>query len=120
MYQPQLATRPYPHELHSTQTVDIQVFRQGEKLVIVNSTARSYSGFDLWVNQRYVHHVDALPAGRTIELSLWEFRDERGDVFNAGGFWRSTEPTPVRLVEAQPGPEAPLVGLITIRSEVVE
>ena len=118
-YNPEWATRPYPHELHRTQTVDMQVFRRDTGIEIVNSTARSYNDFDLWINQRYVRHVEALPAGGTIRLSLWEFHDEIGDAFYAGGFFRTYEPTPVRLVEIQPGAGQPMIGLITIRKEEI-
>ncbi len=118
-YNPALATRPYPRDSHTTQVADMQVFRDGAKLKIVNSTAKSYRDFDLWINQRFVHHVDSLLAGETLELSLWDFRDEYGDTFNAGGFFRSIPPTPVRLVEIQPAPDQKTLGLITIRREPV-
>jgi hypothetical protein len=116
-YDPAWATRPYPHELHTTHVVDMQVFRRDTSIQIVNSTARSYSDFDLWINQRYVQHVDSMPAGSTIELSLWDFHDDFGDAFYAGGFFRSYEATPVRLVEIQPGGDQKMVGLVTIRAE---
>jgi hypothetical protein len=119
-YDPNWATRPYPHELHQTAMVDMQVFRRGEKIEIVNSTAKSYRDFDVWVNQRFVRHVDALPAGGSIKLSLWDFHDENGDVFNAGGFFRTVEPTPVRLVEIQAAPDQKMLGLVAIRSEEIK
>src|SRR5690554_4532820 len=114
MYVPQRATRSYPVERHTTQTLDMQVFRNGSEIEIVNTTAHSYQDFDLWVNRRFVHHVESLPAGQSITLSLWDFFDERGERFNAGGFFRTIEPTPVRLVQIEQSPESPLVGLITI------
>lgn len=116
---PDWATRSYPTSLHRPVTVDMQVFRRDTEIEIVNSTARSYQDFDLWVNQRYVRHVDSLPAGKSIRLSLWEFHDDLGDVFNAGGFFRTYDPTPVRLVEIQPKPDQLLIGLVTIRAEEI-
>ncbi|MHC4948754.1 MAG: hypothetical protein ACYTG1_10895 [Planctomycetota bacterium] len=129
-YDPDRATRPYPHHLHlvertdeegrttaGPQIVDMQVFRDDQEIEIVNSTARGYRDFDLWINQRFVHHVESLPAGATVRLSLWDFVDDRGDVFRAGGLFRTTEPLPVRMVQIQTGPEDKLVGLITIREE---
>jgi len=116
-YFPQQATRPYPVDLHTTDTVDIQVFRDGPTLEIVNSTARTYRDFDLWVNQRYVKHVDEMRAGETLRLSLWEFHDKYGEVIAAGGFFRTVEAMPVRMVEIQPAPDEPMVGLITIPGE---
>lgn len=118
-YDPARAAQPYPRELHSTNTVDMQVFRRDTQIEIVNSTPISYSDFDLWINQQFVRHVDALPAGQTIRLSLWDFYDENGDQFNAGGFFRAYEPMPVRLVQIQPKNDGPLTGLITIRREEV-
>ncbi|MHC5023625.1 MAG: hypothetical protein ACYTGG_06900 [Planctomycetota bacterium] len=119
-YFPDRASAPYPFELHTTHTVQIQVFREGVNLEVVNATAHTYRDFELWVNQRYHMHVDELPAGSTRRFSLWDFYDERGEVINAGGFFRSYEPTPVRLVEIQPRPGQPLIGLITIRAEDAE
>ena len=57
LYDPALATRSYPAELHRAESVDVQVFRDGQTLELVNATARSYSDFDLWINQRYVRRV---------------------------------------------------------------
>ena len=116
-YDPAWATRPYPNQLHTTTTVDMQVFRTDTKMEIVNSTARSYSNFDMWINQRYVAHVESLPAGQSITLSLWDFRDVYGNTFYAGGFFRTYEATPLRMVEIQPGVDQKMVGLVTIRAE---
>jgi len=117
LYQPERATRAYPFELHSTNTIDVQVFRDHEKLEIVNTTAHEFSEFDVWINQRYVHRVPSLPAGESVTLSLWDFCDQWGGVFNAGGVWRTFEPTPVRMVEIQVSETEPLIGLIAIRAE---
>ena len=119
-HDPARATRAYPAHLHRAESVDIQVFREGQMLELVNATARSYNDFDLWVNQRFVRHVKALPAGRTVRLSLTSFYDELGEPFRAGGFFRTAEPMPVRLVEIQTGAEEPMIGLITIRAEKAE
>lgn len=119
-YDPARATRPYPDHLHRAESVDMQVFRKGDKLTIYNATARSYRDFDFWVNQQFVHHVDALAAAGKVTVSLWDFWDERGEVFNAGGIWRVYEPTPVRLVEIQLNEEEPMIQLITIRAEPVD
>ncbi len=111
------ATRPYPHHLNQANSIDIQVFRDKKWLEIVNSKPRSYRDVDLWINQRYVSHLDVLPAGRTVRLSLLEFYDERGEGVSAGGLLRTREQTPVRLVQMQLGEDEPLIGLITIRAE---
>jgi hypothetical protein len=119
-YVPELATRPYPLEQHTTATVDIQCFRRGTELEIVNATARSYENFDLWINQRYVHGIKSMPAGATVRVSLWDFADVYGRRFYAGGFFRSYPAEPVRLAEIQIAEDQPLVGLIAVRSEVIK
>jgi hypothetical protein len=111
------ATRAYPAHLHNTRTLDVQVFREGTDIRIVNTSPISFASFDLWLNKRYVRHIDALPAGETIVLSLWDFYDHRGEVFNAGGFFASYDPTPLRMTQIQLDDETPMIGLVTIRSE---
>ena len=117
VYDPTRATRPYPMDLHRAEAVDMQVFRNGTELEIINSTATTYTDLDVWVNQRYLRHVDSLPAGASVRLSLWEFFDEYGENPNAGGFFRTNPSTPVYMTEIQVDPEQPLVGLITIVPE---
>jgi hypothetical protein len=119
-FDPAWATWPYPEALHTSGNVaDMQVFRDLTEIEIVNTTAHSYSNVDVWVNQRYVAHVNAIPAGQTITISLWDFKDEYGNRFYAGGFFRTFTATPVRMVEIQTSAEAPLIGLVTIRSEEI-
>ncbi len=119
-YLPELATQPYPRNLHTTTVADIQVFRRGTDIEIVNSTARSYTDINLWVNQRYVLPIDSLAAGTTKRVSLWNFFDEYGERFYAGGFFRTYPATPVRMVEIQTKDDQPMIGLIAIRSEDIK
>lgn len=95
----------------------MQVFRDNEKIEIVNTTAKTYTDIDIWLNQRYVRHLDLLPAGESVTLSLWDFCDQWGGVINAGGVWRTYTPTPVRMVEIQTSDTEPMIGLIAIRAE---
>jgi hypothetical protein len=111
---PDAAFAPYPRTTQPAASIDMQVFRHGEDIVIVNSTARSYRDFTLWLNQRYGRTIDRLAAGETIRIHLAEFHDERGEAFRSGGFFGTEEPTPLVLTEIQESPEAPLVGLVTI------
>jgi hypothetical protein len=114
MYDPALASRAYPNDLHRAEALDIQVFRKGPSIEIVNATARSFRDFDLWINQRFVRRVEALRAGETIRLSLWDFYDVRGDRFSAGGIWRTEPPTPLRMAQIQEAEDEPLVGLVVV------
>jgi hypothetical protein len=111
---PNLASRPYPMELHVQDSVPIQVIRQEEYVDIVNSTADDYNNATLWVNQRYSKEIPALEAGATMRINLWSLHDSYGEQFNAGGVWRTDEPTQLVLAELQTGEDQPLVGLIVI------
>jgi hypothetical protein len=145
-YDPERATRLYPAGLHQQQTADIQVLRKGERIQIVNTSPRSFGGVassappetapatspddvvtgsmsggvDVWINQRYVYNVAAIPSGATVTMNLDDFRDVRGEGLHPGGLLRQFTPTPVRLVELQLSDAEPLLGLVVIRSEPAE
>ena len=114
---PELASAPYPIAMHRPESIDIQVLRTDTEIELINATAHGYVDFDLWLNQRYVKQIPSLPAGESIRLSLWGFHDERGETFNAGGFWRTEAATPLWLAEIQTAPELPMIGLLTIASD---
>ena len=119
-FEADLATRPYPFELHTTDTLPIQVFRDGTQLEIVNATERGWGASTIWVNQQFASEIVELRAGQRLTLDLFEFRNDLGEQFNAGGPLRTRQPTPVRLVELQPGEGQPLVGFISIRGGIDE
>ena len=101
-------------ELHVSSSVPIQVIRDEEFVQVVNSTADDYNDAILWVNQRYSVKLPPLLAGKTMKLNLWSLRDSFGEQFNAGGIWRTDEPTPLVIAELQVGEAQPLVGLVVI------
>jgi hypothetical protein len=111
---PKLASRPYPMELHRQNSVPIQVIRTDQYIHIVNSTADDYNNATLWVNQRYSKEIPPLLAGETVRINLWHLYDTFGEKFNAGGVWRTDQPTPLVLAELQASNELPLVGLVVI------
>jgi hypothetical protein len=80
--------------------------------VVIDKDTRSLTNFDLWLNQRYVRHVDHQKAGESIELPIESFWDERGEGPFPGGWFRYYQPTPIVLVQIQTAPDAPLIGLI--------
>ena len=119
-FDPAKATREYPFDLHTTNTIPIQVFRDGTTIEVVNSTDNSWGESSLWINQQYMLLIEGLAPGQRLTLNLSEFRNDLGEEFRAGGFLRVRQPTPVRLVEIQPGEGQPLVGFVTIRGGDVE
>jgi hypothetical protein len=118
-YEPQRATRPYPRQLTQGSVAQVQVIPGAHSIRLVNATANGYANFDLWLNQRYVTHVDALPSGQTLEVPLDRFWDERGEPPFEGGWFRYYQPTPIVLVQAQMDDKSPLVGFVCTLPEVV-
>ena len=66
---PELASQPYPMNMHVAQSVPIQVIRDGEFIKIVNSTAVDYPTPTLWINQRFSGQLPSLLAGDTMGVS---------------------------------------------------
>ena len=112
-YDPELAAPAFPADLHTADSVDIQLFRDGPDARIVNATVTSHRDVRLWINQRWVRDIPDLPAGAIIDLSLQGFRDANGEQFVAGGFFRTERMTPIVLAQLQQrdDPDAPLVGI---------
>ena len=114
---PLKATRPYPRELKQESVVQIQVIPGPTTIDIVNATARSYRDFDLWLNQRYVTHIEALEAGRTLTVPIGSFWDWRGEAPFEGGIFRYYAPTPIVLLQMQLDETSPLIGMKPVLPE---
>lgn len=114
---PTRATRPYPRELDQERVIQVQVIPAPTSVEIINATARSYRDFDLWLNQRYMTHVDELAAGATLHIPLSHFWDWRGEGPFEGGIFRYYAPTPIVLMQAQLTPTSPLIGFVCVLPE---
>ncbi len=101
-------------ELHVQNSVPIQVIRTDQYIEIVNSSADDYNNATLWVNQRYSKEIPPLLAGSRMRINLWNLYDDFGEKFNAGGVWRTDQPTPLVIAELQTSNDLPLVGLVVI------
>ena len=108
------ATRQYPRELGQGEVVNVQVTRDGDSMRIVNGTAIDFRDIDLWLNQRYLKHVDRLGPGASLSIAMGEFWDVWGGGPNPGGLFRWYDPTPIVLVQAQVDEDTPLIGFISI------
>ncbi len=117
LYDPALATRPYPEALEQSHVVQMQAVPQDLDLQIINATATDYLEIDIWVNRRYVQHVPKLLAGETISLPIVQFRDVWGQCPQPGGFWRTRAQTPLVFVQIQRDATSPLLGLVTVVPE---
>lgn len=114
---PARATRLYPRDLKQESVVRVQIIPGGTTIDVVNATARSYRDFDLWLNQRYMTHVQELLAGQTLTIPLNEFWDWRGEGPFEGGIFRYYAPTPIALLQVQMSPDSPLIGFIAVLPE---
>lgn len=106
-------TRPFPQTAEQVRVAEVQVFRDGPELTLINATAESFRDVDLWINQRFVRPVEALPAGGTLTLSLFDFRDASGERFRGGGFFAAKEPDPVVMAQFELE-DGSLIGLIPL------
>ncbi len=104
--------RPYPYDAELLRTLDVQVFRDGSKIELVNHTTQHLADFDLWLNERWVRRIESLPPGESVKVSLYEFLDEYQEPFRGGGIFSTELPEPVVKAEVQASEG--LVGLIVI------
>jgi hypothetical protein len=114
LYDPARATRAYPAERAHGETILAQATRDGDDLVLVNATAQSFENIDIWVNRRYMLHIESFGAGATLVFPSTEFFDMWGETPSPGGFFRTKKPTPLLLVELEIDDTSPLVGLVTV------
>ncbi len=85
--------RPFPAGLAQTETLDVQVIRKPEtKITMTNTTARSFGPSTVWINGRFSAPILGFAAGQTLTLDLYDFRDEFGERFRAGGFFATKAP----------------------------
>ena len=99
--------------LNQSEVIKVQVIPDLDtgNITVVNATATSYTNFDLWLNRRYMKHVESLKSGETLEMNIETFWDERGEGPFPGGLFRYFDPTPVVLAQMQLAPDKPLIGL---------
>lgn len=101
----------YPERAQAS-TLNIQVVRDETVIRMTNTTARAFGPSRIWINRWYSRAIDRFDVGQTLELSLWDFRDQYGEPFEAGGFFAVRKP--YRLSQAQLDTGEELLGLIVV------
>lgn len=112
--------RPYPRHLAQTEVLDIQVIRNPETVIsLTNTTSRTFGPSTIWINGRYSRPILGLAPGETLRLNLYEFRDEFGEKFRAGGFFATKLPDEVvhAQLETIENGETKLLGLVVVGQE---
>lgn len=105
----------YPEDVARTQTLDVQVKREGTQIRVINTSSRTLGPGRMWINMRFSRDVDSLAPSQELELDLREFRDDLGDVFRAGGFFSKEKPDAVVLVQWQTDNQ--MLGLVAVAEE---
>jgi len=106
-----LAGPEYP-DRNQAKTLDIQVVRDETTIRLTNTTARGFGPSRMWVNRWYSKAIEKLDVGQTLELDLWEFRDQYGEPFQAGGFFATRKPERLVLAQLQTGED--VYGLVVV------
>lgn len=110
-------------ELPQARAIDIQVVRHSTRIEMTNTTARTFNQGTLWLNRRFSCELEPgnpWDVGETRSISLFEFVDEHGERFRAGGFFAAEAPD--KLVQAQiettsADGKPELLGLIVVEGE---
>ncbi len=102
----------YPANIRQSKSLDIQVFRDSTTIHFTNSTAVSIPACTMWLNAWYSTPFKGLAVGESIEMSLFDFKDQYGDTFRAGGFFASDRPTKLVLAQLEVGDE--MLGLVVV------
>jgi hypothetical protein len=102
--------RPMPAGLDQAEVLDVQLFRDVTRVELTNTTARSFENATIWLNERWSRPIERLGIGESLELSLWEFVDEYGEPFRAGGFFATRDPDAVVLAQLEA--DGSLFGLV--------
>jgi len=101
----------YP-ERRQGQTLDIQIVRDETIIRMTNTTVKPFVNARMWVNRWYSKPIEKFDVGQTLELSLWDFRDEHGEAFEAGGFFATRKPDRLVLAQLEVGEE--LFGMVVV------
>ena len=91
--------KPYPAELPQAAVLDVQVFREINRLRFTNTSGVSFGPSTIWVNAAYSRPIDGVAIGQRVDLHLGEFRNDYGQAFRAGGFFSTQIPTHVVKAE---------------------
>lgn len=102
----------YPANKRQSRVLDIQAYRDGTHIRFTNSTATAIPACTMWVNSWFSKQIPGVGIGETVSYDLYEFLDQYGDSFRAGGFFASDRPAKVVLLQLEMNNE--IVGLIVV------
>lgn len=109
--------RPYPREIAQSEVLDVQVIRDPETIVtMTNTTSRTFGPSTVWINGRFSLPIEGFRPGQTVRMDLYDFRDEFGEKFRAGGFFATKQPDKVMhaQLETLVDGESRMLGLLVV------
>ena len=93
------AAPSYPADSPLGTDLDIVVVRDRATIELINRTARTYRGHQIWINQEYVTNADLIGIGTDNRFALTSFIDQYGQFFPVGAFLTPDKTRRVVLAE---------------------
>ncbi len=94
-----LSALRYPGKSGYGPDLDIVVIREGPNIRLINRTANSYEGMQLWLNQQYVQQADPITIGDNPQIHLAALINRHREPFPTGTFLQPDLARPVISVE---------------------
>ena len=94
-----LAALDYPADAPHGPDIDLLLVRSSEKIRIVNRTAYSYSGMQLWLNRQYVRDAGTIQVGTDNLRTLTDFINKFEEPYPVGSFLNPDLTQPLVLAE---------------------
>jgi len=95
----ELSKRAYPVDAKLGADLDILVLTDGTNLQLINRTARSYHGMQLWLNQQWVGQAGTVAIGTGNQRDLNQFINRFGEPYPSGSLLQPEKAIPVVLAE---------------------
>lgn len=91
----------YPVDVSQADVLDIQVQQRIRDIRFTNTTAQSFEDARIWLNGWFSAEVGTIGVGEAVILKLRMFTDVHGLQPKVGGFFASTDPEPLVLVQLE-------------------
>ena len=93
------AQREYPADAEYGPDLDIVVRREGDRLTLINRTARAYRDQTLWLNQQFVRDLPIVEIGPGNRFDLTRWINQHRQPFPVGSLLSPDKAKPVVLAE---------------------
>jgi hypothetical protein len=94
-----LTPRHYPQALPIAKSLDIEVRRDGNAIVLDNRTVNSYPNAQIWLNRSFGADVQSIDIGSNKPLNLRSFVNQHGEVYPVARFLAPDADQPLVLAD---------------------